>query len=82
MTLNHWNKTSGMKAGQNVVCRIEAATTGGYAVKTTTNQPGFLATPLKFREGEEVLASFISIQANRMVLSPMLGDQQVIKPRR
>jgi hypothetical protein len=82
MTLNHWNKSSGMKAGQNVVCKIEAATVGGYAVKTTTNLPGYLVTPLKFREGEEVLAQFVSIQGNRMVLSPLLGDQQVTRPRR
>ncbi|MFN8657091.1 MAG: hypothetical protein U0105_12195 [Candidatus Obscuribacterales bacterium] len=82
MTLNHWNKGSGLKAGQNVVCRIEAATVGGYAVKTTSNQPGYLVTPMKFREGEEVLAQFVSVQGNRMVLSPLLGDQQVSKPRR
>ncbi len=67
--LNPW-KLTGYKAGQNVACKIMAAEPGGYAVLIPKdNLPGFLPTEAKLKIGEEVLAQFVCVHNNRVLLS-------------
>ena len=67
--LNPW-KLTGYKAGQNVACKVMAAEPGGYSViLTKDNLPGFLPTEAKFRIGEELLAQFVCVHNNRVLLS-------------
>lgn len=67
--LNPW-KLSGYKPGQNVVCRIMNAEPGGYAVLIPKdNLPGFLPTQERLRLGDEVLATFVCVHNNRILLS-------------
>lgn len=76
MPLNPW-KLTGYKAGQNVVCRVVKAEPGGYEVNIPKdNLPGFLPTDAKLKPGEEVLAQFVCVDRNRVLLSARLsGDQ-------
>jgi hypothetical protein len=67
--LNPW-KLTGYKAGQNVVCKVVKAEPGGYAVFIPKdNIPGFLPTEAKLKDGEEVLAQFVCVHNNRVLLS-------------
>jgi hypothetical protein len=67
--LNPW-KLTGYKAGQNVACKVMAAEPGGYAVLIPKdNLPGFLPTEAKLKIGEEVLAQFVCVHNNRILLS-------------
>lgn len=67
--LNPW-KLTGYKAGQNVACKIMASEPGGYAVLIPKdNLPGFLPTEAKLKIGEEVLAQFVCVHNNRVLLS-------------
>jgi hypothetical protein len=67
--LNPW-KLTGYKAGQNVACKIMGPEAGGYSVLCTKdNLPGYLPTDAKFKVGEEVLAQFVAVQNNRVLLS-------------
>ena len=67
--LNPW-KLSGYKPGQNVVCKIQSAEPGGYAVLIPKdNLPGFLPTQERLRLGDEVLATFVCVHNNRILLS-------------
>lgn len=67
--LNPW-KLTGYKAGQNVACKIVAPEPGGYAVIIPKdNLPGFLPTEDKFSIGEEILAQYVCIHNNRMLLA-------------
>lgn len=67
--LNPW-KLTGYKAGQNVVCKVVKAEPGGYAVRIPKDDlPGFLPTEAKLKEGEEVLAQFVCVHNNRVLLS-------------
>ncbi len=67
--LNPW-KLTGYKAGQNVAIKIMAAEPGGYAVLIPKdNLPGFLPTEAKLKIGEEVLAQFVCVHNNRVLLS-------------
>jgi hypothetical protein len=71
--LNPW-KLTGYKAGQNVACKVVAQEVGGYAVTTTKdNLPGFLPTEAKLKIGEEVLAQFVCLHNNRILLSARLA---------
>jgi hypothetical protein len=76
--INPWRaKLTGYKAGQNVVCRIVKAEPGGYEVIIPKdNLPGFLPTDAKFKQNEEVLAQFVCVDRNRVLLSSRFsGDQ-------
>lgn len=67
--LNPW-KLTGYKAGQNVACKVIAVEPGGYAVLLPKdNLPGFLPTEQKLKPGEEVLAQFVCVHNNRILLS-------------
>jgi len=69
MPLNPW-KLTGYKAGQNVSCKVIAAEPGGYAVVIhKDNLPGFLPTDAQLKSGEEVLAQFVCVANNRVLLS-------------
>ncbi|HEY9791533.1 MAG TPA: hypothetical protein V6D22_14115 [Candidatus Obscuribacterales bacterium] len=73
--LNPW-KLTGYKAGQNVVCKVIRPEPGGYAVHIPKdNLPGFLPTDAKLKDGEEVLASFVCVHNNRVLLSPKMHSQ-------
>lgn len=72
--LNPW-KVTGYKAGQNVACKVVAAEPGGYAVLITKdNLPGFLPTESRLRIGEEVLAQFVCVHNNRVLLSSRMAN--------
>lgn len=74
--LNPW-KVTGYKAGQNVACKVVAAEPGGYAVLITKdNLPGFLPTEARLRIGEEVLAQFVCVHNNRVLLSSRMANVQ------
>jgi len=67
--LNPW-KLTGYKAGQNVVCKVTGIEPGGYAVIIPKdNLPGFLPSEQKLKVGEEVLAQFVCVHNNRILLS-------------
>jgi hypothetical protein len=73
--LNPWtSKMSGYKAGQNVACRVVGPEPGGYSVLIPKdNLPGFLPTDAKLKPGEEVLAQFVCVSNNRVLLSARLS---------
>jgi hypothetical protein len=82
--LNPW-KLSGYKAGQNVVCRVVIAEPGGYAVtiekdNPKDNLPGFLPTPVPLKVGEQILAQFVCVHNNRILLSARFSSSGVSKP--
>lgn len=67
--LNPW-KIQGYKPGQNVICKIAKAEPGGYAVTITKdNLPGYLPSNGRYNSGDEVLATFVCIDKNRVLLS-------------
>ncbi len=75
--LNPW-KLTGYKAGQNVACKVVAAEPGGYAVNIMKdNLPGFLPTDQKLKAGDEVLAQFVCVHNNRVLLSSLLSGSQL-----
>ena len=75
--------SSGYKPGEYVSCKITAVEPGGYAVKILTppksssgrtsilktHPPGFLPTQKRLNPGQEVLARFVCIHNNRILLS-------------
>lgn len=71
--INPW-KVTGYKAGQNVVCKVMKAESGGYAVLIPKdNLPGFIQTAANHQPGEEVLAQFVCVHNNRILLSPLFS---------
>ncbi len=67
--LNPW-KLPEFRAGQNVICRIERQEPDGYAVTISKeNLPGFLPSEEPLKIGEEVLAQFVCITNNRILLT-------------
>src|SRR5689334_3607100 len=67
--LNPW-KLPEFKAGQNVICRIEKPERDGYAVTISKDKlPGFLHTEETLKIGEEILAQFVCISNNRILLT-------------
>jgi hypothetical protein len=75
--LNPW-KLSGYKAGQNIVCKVVQQEPGGYAVHIPKdNLPGFLPTEAKLKIGEEVLAQFVCVANNRVLLSARIAGGQL-----
>ncbi len=85
--LNAWNLPA-YKAGQNVSAKVMGPEPGGYSVMLTKdNLPGFLPTEQKLKAGEEVLAQFVCVSNNRILLSSrfssmssMGGGQQQAAP--
>jgi hypothetical protein len=79
--LNPW-KLSGYKAGQNVVCKVSHPEPGGYAVTIPKdNLPGFLPTQAHLKTGEEILAQFVCVHNNRILLSARFsGEAQNAQP--
>lgn len=78
--LNPW-KIQGYKPGQNVICKILKAEPGGYAVTIPKDDlPGFLPSTSHHSVGAEVLAQFVCVDRNRMLLSERFtagsGNQQ------
>lgn len=72
--LNPW-KVTGFKPGQNVVCRVVAPENGGYSVLIPQgNLPGFLPTDQRLKVGEEVLAQFVCVNGNRVLLNAKLSN--------
>ena len=72
--LNPW-KLTGYKAGQNVVCKITNSEPGGYAVLIPKdNLPGFLPTQMTLSPGEEILAQFVTVDNNRILLTVRIGS--------
>ncbi|MBI1272197.1 hypothetical protein GC174_17350 [bacterium] len=58
------------KPGQNVICRILGREPGGYKVIVPKdNQPGFLPSENMHEAGKEVLAQFVCMEKNRVLLS-------------
>ncbi len=67
--LNPW-KIQGYKPGQNVICKIIKPEPGGYAVIIPKdNLPGFLPSDVRHNIGEEVLAQYVCLDKDRMLLS-------------
>lgn len=75
--LNPW-KLSGYKPGQNVVCRVTNPEPGGYAVLIPKdNLPGFLPTNAILQNEEEILAQFVCVHNNRILLSATFSNRSV-----
>lgn len=78
--LNPW-KLSGYKAGQNVICQVLNTEPGGYAVIIPKdNLPGFLPTQAQLRTGSEILAQFVCVHNNRILLSLRSSGSSADKP--
>ena len=74
--MNRW-KGPGYKAGQTIACKVLAAEPGGYAVIIPKdNLRGFLPTEAKLKIGEEVLAQYVCVHNNRILLSARMSSQQ------
>jgi len=75
--LNPW-KLQGYKPGQNVICKVTNAEPGGYAVIIPKdNLPGFLPTQALLRQGEEILAQYVCVHNNRILLSARFSNTSV-----
>lgn len=76
------------KPGQNVICRILGHEPGGYKVIVPKdNQPGFLPSENMHEPGKEVLAQFVCMDKNRVLLSERFtagaaGKVSQIQPKR
>jgi hypothetical protein len=78
--LNPW-KLTGYKAGQSVACKVVAAEPGGYSVIIPKdNLPGFLPTEQKLKVGEEILAQFVCVHNNRILLSSRFSGSTSGRP--
>jgi hypothetical protein len=72
----------GYRAGQNVICRVGYAEPGGYAVIISKdNLPGFLPTRAQLKTGEEILAQYVCVYNNRILLSARLDGRIGAKPQ-
>ncbi|MDZ4832185.1 MAG: hypothetical protein SGJ27_00135 [Candidatus Melainabacteria bacterium] len=67
--INPW-KIQGYKPGQNVIAKIAKPEPGGYTVIIVKdNLPGYLPSNARHNVGDDVLATFVCIDKNRMLLS-------------
>ena len=67
--LNPW-KMPEFRAGQIVTCRIEKQERDGYAVTISKDDlPGFLPSDEPLKIGQEILAQFVCISNNRILLT-------------
>lgn len=75
--MNRW-KGPGYKAGQSIACKVLAAEPGGYSVIIPKdNLRGFLPCEAKLKIGEEVLAQYVCVHNNRILLSAKFSGSQV-----
>ncbi len=64
------NDQGPFRPGQQVVCKIIAAEPGGYAVILPQSYlKGFISTEIRIKIGEELLAQYVCIHNNRVLLS-------------
>lgn len=66
----------GLKAGENVWCVIREAEPGGYAVWVkhgVSPLTGYLPTQQRLRKGEEVLATYVCVHKERVLLTARFG---------
>ena len=74
--LNPW-KLPEFKAGQNITCRVERQERDGYAVTITKdNLPGFLPTEEPLKIGQEILAQYVCVSNNRILLTTRFSSIQ------
>lgn len=74
--MNRW-KGPGYKAGQTIACKVLAAEPGGYAVIIPKdNMRGFLPTEARLKIGEEILAQYVCVHNNRILLSSRMAGVQ------
>lgn len=79
--MNPW-KMSQYKPGQTVNCRVTSQEPGGYAVNIfKDNVPGFLPTDHKHKIGEEVLAQFVAVANNRVLLQSLYSTSSAANAR-
>lgn len=71
------------KPGQNVVCKILKEKPGGYAVvvyaANSSSLPGYLPSDSLHLMGEELLATYVMVDNNRLLLAERHGAK---KPKR
>lgn len=61
---------SGLKPGDNLVCRIVNTEPGGYAVIVKKgDHPGFLPTQAMLRMGAEIVAKYVCMHNGRILVS-------------
>jgi len=61
---------SGYRPSQNLVCKITNVEAGVYAcIVMKDNLPGFLPTNVHLKEGEELMARYVCVHHNRILLS-------------
>jgi len=61
---------SGFRPGENLVCRTKNAEPGGYAVSIKNGDlPGFLPTQAMLRPGAELVAQYVCMHNNRILLT-------------
>lgn len=68
---------SGLRVGQNVVCRIIEVTEGGYNVILLEhhNLPGFVQESSLHQPGEDILAQFVCVYGGRALCTTLLTRQ-------
>ncbi len=65
----------GFRPGQNLHCKVIKEEPGGYAmVIVTHNLPAFLPTQALLRPGDEILAQFVCVHNNRILLSARFSN--------
>jgi hypothetical protein len=59
-----------LQLGQSVACKVLGAEPGGYTVWISMHkQQGFIPTERSLKDGEEILAQYICMHNNKMLLS-------------
>ena len=77
ITSQYQSRRSGhFRAGESLACKILAAEPGGYAVIIPEyNLRGFLPTESKLRIGEEIIAQYVCVHNNRILLSARMSAE-------
>ncbi len=67
--------SGGFRPGQNLHCKVVKDEPGGYAMLILRhNLPAYLPTQALLRPGEEILAQFVSVYNNRILLSARFSN--------
>jgi len=62
--------SGGYRPGQNFLCKITEVEAGGYAcIVLQDNLPAFLPTTMHLTEGEEIMAQYVCVHNQRILLS-------------
>lgn len=71
-----WNKLGhSLKAGQTVLCKVLQKEPAGYAVILPKyNLKGFLPTEAHLKTGDELLAQYVCVHNNRILLSARMSS--------